>query len=1078
MIKTKKNKIIATLAVSALVCSTVSLFTLVGSAGDNASLTQTSKFETEGVAWRYEEMVARPTGTFSYGGETKPAEVKVIYPNGKESVGKNDLLSLNTEGEYKVEYSATFGETTVVETSSFVIRKDLFYVSSEASSARYYEYKYSEHATEEYASKRDSVVNSSVDGIYVSLASGDEFQYSRVIDLRGLTQNDNLIKMVIAPESIGIKDVSDFTIKLTDAYDPTNYIEIKNYSRTDTPIVYMAVAASNGQQFTGWQWSNPPSKFVNNSYGAPCRFSMTGPCLVTESTTSLPSNPFDKHNDVKFGINTIADNDFGISIDYENLQVFNNVSRNYTNGMIADLDDPEHFEKLWGGFTTGECFLSIKGGTYLGETFNFMITDIKGIDGTLTGADEARKEEILSFTDRGALNIDTELGGYAENALPQARVGVEYPIFEASANNQYFGKLNATYQVLKGDKIVAKNGEKFIPSEAGAYTLKYTVKDYFNTENTKSFTINAVLETSEISFVLSGLDAIAETPDKETVGVAGKYVKLNNAIELTGGCADGVLDIMTSVRYGDEEIPVENGVFFPMKAGKYIVSVTATDYIGQNLVKEYTVEIEAGDIPVYLEKPVLPKYFISERTYKLPEVTAYDYTDGTGTPVKAKVAYIDGEGTKKAIGTTITPVSNLLKKTLDVVYYTDEINAENDYEGNLVFKDVPIVCVTREEEGNTFVDFSKLFVEDGVTLTTGISSSVIKAEKDGSLGFINALGANGLTMRFQGVVGASKFGQFSITLTDSENGEQSVTFYYINGNDTSYFKVNSLQSTAYKVAQTFVGGDFFAFNFDSVNGVKYDRTNGSYAKVDTYKNGHPFKGFTSGRVYVEFGLEAVYGVSEVELLQLGGQIISSQQKDRVEPGIAIEGEYLGYVAFGGKIRIPKAIITDVVDPYVQGSVTVSAPKDEKGDRKIVKTVDGIYLKDMNVDRDYFVTATQYGTYLIKFTARDFSGNELDFSYLVNVVDEQAPEIAVEEITKSYKIGDTIAVPKATVTDNVDKDLTLTVYVYSASLTMWQLDEGEKSFKVKQAGEYRIVYVAVDSAGNYGIKTLVFTVGEQ
>ena len=42
----------------------------------------------------------------------------------------------------------------------------------------------------------------------------------------------------------------------------------------------------------------------------------------------------------------IAHTDFGISIDYENFQIFNNVSRNYTNGMIADLNDTEHFENL------------------------------------------------------------------------------------------------------------------------------------------------------------------------------------------------------------------------------------------------------------------------------------------------------------------------------------------------------------------------------------------------------------------------------------------------------------------------------------------------------------------------------------------------------------------------------------------------------------------------------------------------------------------------------------------------------------------------------------------------------------
>ena len=39
----------------------------------------------------------------------------MIYPDGTESVGKGDLLALDVEGEYAVEYSASFGSEKFTE---------------------------------------------------------------------------------------------------------------------------------------------------------------------------------------------------------------------------------------------------------------------------------------------------------------------------------------------------------------------------------------------------------------------------------------------------------------------------------------------------------------------------------------------------------------------------------------------------------------------------------------------------------------------------------------------------------------------------------------------------------------------------------------------------------------------------------------------------------------------------------------------------------------------------------------------------------------------------------------------------
>lgn len=1067
---TKTKKITLGILAFLSVCCFIMSF---GAVSAKAEITEASKFETEGTPWQYEETVARPTGKITYGGESKDASVALIFPDGRISEGKGDLITLNAEGVYTVEYSAIFNGNTIKEQDTFTVKKDLFYTSSNASSAKYYNYVYREHATEEYASERESVLESSVSGIYVSLVPGDEFRYSRVLNLQGLTAQDIIVKIVMAPERIGIKDVSDFTVTLTDAYDPANFITIKTSSNTVTPLVYTSACASNGQQFTGWEY-NRNVKHVNNAYGTPMRFSFTGPCKVTESTTAFTTSK--SHNDVKFGIDTIAKNAFSISMDYAELQAFNITSKHSgSTAMIVDFNDPEHFEKIWNGFTTGECFLSVKGGTYLGETFNFMITDLLGL-GNLCDADGDRVEEIFSFEDRGTLDINVDSGVYDENDLPLAEVNKEYPVFTASTLNQYYGKINAEYTIYKGNETVVNNGEKFIPQEAGEYKLVYTVKDNFLTENQKTLKIVAVEKASAVKFSLEGLDAIAETEETETTGVAGKTVKLASAVNLSGGVADGILDINTTVELNGKSFEINDGTFFPTLSGDYTVTVTATDYIGNRFIKTYEIPVVSGDIPVYVEKPNLPKYFISGRSYTLPTVFAHNYTDGSGKAVATKIAYIDGEGIKKAIGKTIVPVSNAVKDTVDIIYYTDAINAANDFSGNLVFKNLPIVEVTSDISGRTAINYAGLLVSDGITVTPESSFTSLKTTKNSEVNFINALGTNGLTVRFQGVKGASGYSAFTITMTDSENASQKVKFYYITGDSSlTYFKINSLTSTEYKAAQAITEGDVLAIELNTtINAVKFDRNSSSYITIPTYFDGKEFDGFKSGKVYIDFGFEGVKGNSEIDIISIAGQRISNQTTDRIAPGISIDGEYLGYVEFGEYIRIPKATITDVVDPSVSGTVTVETPENADGTRRIAKGVDGSYLKDADVDRDYYVKAEKYGAYLVTFYAKDFSGNALNYQYYINVVDGENPTLIVKDPVTTGKVGQNITVAKPTVYDNLS-DVSVTIFVWSPSGTVYELPEGKYTFNTGAKGVYRIMYVAKDEAKNYTIKVFNLTV---
>ena len=137
-----------------------------------------------------------------------------------------------------------------------------------------------------------------------------------------------------------------------------------------------------------------------------------------------------------------------------------------------------------------------------------------------------------------------------------------------------------------------------------------------------------------------------------------------------------------------------------------------------------------------------------------------------------------------------------------------------------------------------------------------------------------------------------------------------------------------------------------------------------------------------------------------------------------------------------------------------------------------KALDGTRLLGVNTDKDYYVDANQYGRYVVTFKAVTSSGKDVVYSYYVNVVDTIAPEITLpENATVSGRVNKNIKITMPTVTDNVDDDVKVEVYIYSPSMVMYKLEEGKTTFKTSKAGVYKVVYKAFDSVGNYSTKTI-------
>ena len=116
----------------------------------------------------------------------------------------------------------------------------------------------------------------------------------------------------------------------------------------------------------------------------------------------------------------------------------------------------------------------------------------------------------------------------------------------------------------------------------------------------------------------------------------------------------------------------------------------------------------------------------------------------------------------------------------------------------------------------------------------------------------------------------------------------------------------------------------------------------------------------------------------------------------------------------------------------------------------------------------------YGTYSVTYTAADVSGAPQTFKYNISVIDDVAPVIeALGEMKSECKLNQKVVVPEISATDNVTAPENLSIWRYVELPTgrIVELPEGADSFYASYAGDYRVLYVVYDEAGNQAILEL-------
>lgn len=782
---------------------------------------------------------------------------KLFMPDGRVSTSKRVMLT--ALGTYTLRYYlGENGETTVDYGFNVKTRaSELF------------------ETTKDMKVENDSTVpdymDAKVEGAMLSASLiNATATYKNVIDLTGRTKNDLLAEMYVTPEERLNLELGKFSVRLTDAYDESNYVAMT---------------------FAVERWST----YMNN-----CEASATVGEAAYPKYDLIGSSlhgKYKEYNDIYSHYGLTFSSTIRIYWDDEEKAFYADSSGSRT--LIADLDNREMMgANAFKGFTTGEVKLSIVFDDPR-MTGHVLVQEIAGLK-----MDGAYVEE------RTAPTVAVQWLG----ETPFGCVNKAYPIFDAYGLDNVDGRLGTSVAVYmqKGaakERILVKDG-KFVPTQAGVYELVYKTTNSAGKVAQKTVYVT-VKEESNLEALSMSVDAYAATATQ------GEYLEIGTA-EVTGG--SGYTTVKTTVFVGSEKVAEytnRGGNVFLNKAGTYTIKYVAEDvYAG--LVKEYTatVTVTAPTKPVF-EALSMPTAFIWQKTYTLPTATAYDYSSGTREFATVKV-YVDGA--EKTMGESITfdrPFASTY--TANIVYKAT--NADGSTE-QLTFE-VPVVNVDSKSKP---IYLSRYFLyDDSVTVEAESLSLTFISTGDEQVKFINTIPAQLFSINFSVAEEFANMNAVQIILTDSVNPAEKIVLNIAKLATSASSSALTINGVDCNTVAGAIGGSGMNGTFAlSIEG-NYLKDGAGNAVALVNADGSAFGGFTSGLVSLEMRTVGTPSnqQSAITLSSIVNQTFGSTSSDRGKPNVWLKEDMPLFAEYGTTLTLPKAQAYDVLDPEVQFYVSVS-----------------------------------------------------------------------------------------------------------------------------------------------------------
>ena len=943
-----------------------------------------------------------PKVTAELNGKMQEATVLLIEPDGRLNTELHPLLT--EKGTYKFVYIATFDGVAWQKVDKFV--------SDTAEESLFVSVKDSELKSGVYLNNSLSDIR----GLLVTgYSDGASVRYSKVLNLSRKTRSESFIELAVQPTVYGEEDFNQLDILLTDVHDSTNFVKIIVYKGSWGNAISFVKAGAKGQVVFGLEKGKKATRF---DLGTSVMMSFAGNRVIGSETLKL-------------------------YYDNENKAVYADTLRTPSdNGLVNDLDsvDLQGETSVWGGFTTGEVILTVTQSSFNGAQGSYLITSIDG---------QPLGNTVINDNTPPEIYLDTLNYG---NSTPVGVAGKSYKVFDARAYDRSDGEERevetSVYSNYGTSSVVAYevvNGT-FVPDVRGEYTVVYRAFDKHGNASSRSY---------KVSVNASAEPIVAEFPsDLKTSYFVGEKIFAPD-VKTSGGSGKHTITVVLE-KDGSIVSEFEGGSYTFERAGVYELKTKAVDYVGDEKVFGKQITVAVSNAPI-AEFPAMPKAFINGKTYKLPSFEAYDYTSGS-----KKSAIVE---TRVYLGPVAIGDGTVLENGVITANYPASVSAvtvrlsAKAATGGIESRDyvIPVLHVS-DDNG---LHLEKLFITSGVAADPKLMYSDFVSSSDGAtFEFANPVIADDLTLEFGGDKKANAFGGVTITLTDSSDGNVSLSFSFKKGSSTS--TASAFSATGAK-KNTAIGSFYndddlampFRLNYKNMTCSLYDMNAiEQIAKFTLCDNGSAFNGFPSGMVTVKFTFDGVVGNSVVRLAKIANQPITNRDRDAISPQITFETEVPLTGRKGEVVRLPKAVISDLIDPNASASLTVTSP-------------DGVkIISDNNITSSGAeFTPTRYGVYRVVYTAMDEDGNEARQTFRITVDDLVKPVLTVSgAVPEKGAVGKSVNLPVATATDDFTENLKVEIFVIDPDGVMYPLDGN--TLKLTIAGKYRIRYFARDDNYNF------------
>lgn len=939
------------------------------------------------------------------GSETKDAVLEVISPSGsKVSLGESNAFLASEVGTYLFRYSAEFGSQTAFE--EFPV--NVVYTS--------------EGLFEEVNDVDEFVPNAEVrylaeEGVtglgVIGKVNNMTFRFKNVVDLSKLDKDTDVIRLQPLSGD-GYAALNEFQVILTDAHDPSRVVRIKFAANTQ-----WAYASVN---FDGRYLGR--SNENNSSYGM---------IRVNEYGTVMGSTFTPNEYAGKFM--------FAFQMDYAEKQ-FLITNWNLRSGQIVnegqdviiDADDISHVGdgNEWEGFTTGEVYISV------------TLPQMYGDGGIIVSEIAGQKLGGLVVEDETGPEVAIELDSRYLGELPDGVVNVRYPIPTAYANDLLAGTRDVSVSLyrLGGAEPEDISGEisdyGFTTSTPGTYRLVYSATDF-------SGNVGTLTKEFEIRTSIPGMNAdYASMPD---TAVAGSVYTLPE-INVTGGSGLIEEDVRIRVFIGDQEVTVGGSRRIRLTGTDDIrMEVYAKDYLGRELRKTFTIEVQAPEKPVIVVEGV-PDTVQKGGTLVLPDFDAFNYKYRPEEPgyLAEKEIWVGDVQLGADRTYQVTESGDLTVRYIarSGGQYTEEIFTVRVLEGQYIAADKAMTVDLQQS-------YTEVSVPGGTELT--FANPAVAHDFRINFGFApDSARPDSLEIEFEDYF--DKISSVFVKLTPKDDTTCNLE---VNGNTGKLISAPGSFSSANAA---------FTFILNNVLPSIQDEAGARLANFENTQDGDDFSGFASGAVRVRIRIGSASGTVKLRFYAYANQSFASFSGQYVDamPQIVYHGSMIDHtVEKGDNITAVAANAYDALNGPAEVRIRAVDPNGN------------VVLNDVLADQAFTLPADAYGEWSITYTAWDGKMNATR-TFFVRVADREAPAITVDgTLPETVKAGETITLPKATATDNFSPaELTVFVQAPSARYTVVTPDaDGELKAVLSEKGVYRIVYYAVDE--DYNVCEKVFEV---